>query len=129
MRVLTLIGLLLVCGYPTGASAQVDHVSSPVPISTGNAKLDPGTPCAPIEYPRKARLAEATGITQVQVKVGDLGFPVSSVVVKSAGSSFFHKLLDSAAVRHIWSCRFVLPLYEQSITFIADYDWRPEASQ
>jgi protein TonB len=64
--------------------------------------------CAPTadDYPSAARRAEATGITKVRFTVGADGKLAGAEVVKSAGSSREHKMLDRLAVAKLSECAF-----------------------
>jgi protein TonB len=64
--------------------------------------------CAPTgeDYPAAAARAEATGTTKVRFTIDGQGKVVKAEVVKSAGSSREHRMLDRVAVDKLSTCRF-----------------------
>jgi protein TonB len=64
--------------------------------------------CAPTgeDYPPAAARAEATGTTKVRFTIDGQGKVVKAEVVKSAGSSREHRMLDRVAVDKLSTCRF-----------------------
>ncbi len=64
--------------------------------------------CAPTgeDYPSAALRAEATGLTRIRFTIDGEGHLVKSEIVKSAGSSREHKLLDRVAEQKLSSCKF-----------------------
>jgi len=64
--------------------------------------------CAPTadDYPGAAVRAEATGTTVIRFNIGPDGRLVGADVVKSAGPTREHKLLDRVAVSKLSGCRF-----------------------
>jgi TonB family protein len=57
-------------------------------------------------YPSNARLADATGVTEILVTVNPQGEVVEAEVVKSAGKYREHRELDAASIATIRSCTF-----------------------
>jgi protein TonB len=88
--------------------------------------------CAPSsdDYPSAARRAEATGITKVRFTVGADGKLVGAEVVKSAGPSREHKMLDRVAVSKLSECSFKAGIDENGrpmgASFEVDYVWKLE---
>ncbi len=64
--------------------------------------------CAPgpDDYPPAALRAEATGTTRIRFSIDASGKIVSSEVVRSAGSSREHRLLDRVALTKLSECSF-----------------------
>jgi protein TonB len=64
--------------------------------------------CAPgsDDYPAAARRAEATGSTTIRFAVGADGKVTSAEVVRSAGSTREHKMLDRVALSKLSECMF-----------------------
>jgi protein TonB len=64
--------------------------------------------CAPgpDDYPAAAARAEATGTTRVRFTIDGNGKLVKAEVVKSAGSTREHKMLDRVAVDKLSNCKF-----------------------
>jgi len=88
--------------------------------------------CAPTgdDYPAAARRAEATGTTKVKFTVGADGKLANVEVVRSAGPSREHKMLDRVAVAKLSECRFQAgrdtsgkPVGD---SFEVDYVWKLE---
>lgn len=61
--------------------------------------------CTP-DYPDAARFAGATGLTVLRVSVNANGWPTGSEIVKSAGTTPVHKMLDEET-RKLTSCAFL----------------------
>ncbi|MDP1900938.1 MAG: energy transducer TonB [Rubrivivax sp.] len=64
--------------------------------------------CAPSsdDYPAAARRADATGTTRVRFQVGADGKLAGAEVVRSAGATREHKMLDRLAVAKLSECNF-----------------------
>jgi protein TonB len=88
--------------------------------------------CAPgaEDYPAAARRAEAIGITRLRFTIDAAGALVRSEIVKPAGSSREHRLLDRVAESKLASCYFTAGVDENGRamggTFEVDYVWRLE---
>ena len=88
--------------------------------------------CAPKgeDYPAAATRAEATGTTKVRFTIDSAGKMVKSEVVRSAGSTREHRLLDRVAMEKLGSCNFSPGIDEQGKptggTFDVDYVWKLE---
>jgi protein TonB len=86
--------------------------------------------CAPKDedYPPAAARAEATGTTKVRFAIDGTGALVKAEVVKSAGSSREHKMLDRTAVEKLSQCKFTPGMDENGRpvggTFDVDYVWK-----
>jgi protein TonB len=65
--------------------------------------------CAPTnsDYPAAALRAEATGTTRVRFNVGADGALAGAEVIRSAGPTREHKMLDRVAVSKLSGCKFV----------------------
>lgn len=64
--------------------------------------------CAPTsdDYPAAARRADATGTTRVRFQVGSDGKLAGAEVMRSAGATREHKMLDRLAVSKLSECNF-----------------------
>lgn len=88
--------------------------------------------CAPKgdDYPPAALRAEATGTTKVRFVIDGAGKLIKSEVVRSAGSSREHRLLDRVALEKLSSCNFTPGIDENGKpaggTFEVDYVWKIE---
>lgn len=86
--------------------------------------------CAPKDedYPPAAARSEATGTTKVRFAIDGTGALVKAEVVKSAGSSREHKMLDRTAVEKLSQCKFTPGMDENGRpvggTFDVDYVWK-----
>jgi protein TonB len=126
---------------PPPAPVTVSPAPPPAPVAPPPAPVAPprvaaraavanARECAPTadDYPAAAKRAEATGTTSIRFTVGADGKLVSAEVVKSAGPSREHKLLDRVAVAKLSECRFTPGVDENGKavggTFPVDYVWR-----
>ena len=88
--------------------------------------------CAPRaeDYPAAARRAEATGISRLRFTIDAAGALVRSEIVKSAGLTREHRLLDKVAESKLASCSFTAGVDENGRamggTFEVDYVWKLE---
>jgi protein TonB len=86
--------------------------------------------CAPTgeDYPNAAKRAEATGTTRVRFAIGADGKLTSAEVVKSAGSSREHKMLDRVALSKLSECTFKPGVDENGKpaggSFDVEYVWK-----
>ncbi len=86
--------------------------------------------CAPTadDYPAAARRSEATGTTRVRFSVGADGKLASAQVVKSAGASREHKMLDRLAMTKLSECSFKAGIDENGkavgASFDVEYVWK-----
>lgn len=86
--------------------------------------------CAPSgdDYPAAAVRAEATGTTRLRFTIDGEGRLVKTDIVKPAGPSREHKLLDGTAARMLSQCRFTPGIDEHGrpvgATFEVDYVWK-----
>lgn len=85
------------------ASAPPAPPQAPPRLAQGDARS-----CAPTadDYPPAAVRAEATGTTVIRFTVDATGKLASADVVKSAGPTREHRLLDRVAVTKLSECRF-----------------------
>jgi len=88
--------------------------------------------CAPTsdDYPAAARRAEATGTTRIRFTVGPDGKMTGAEVVRSAGPTREHKLLDRVALAKLGECKFTAGIDEHGKpvggSFDVEYVWRLE---
>ena len=88
--------------------------------------------CAPKgeDYPAAALRAEATGTTKIRFTIDATGKMVKTEVVRSAGASREHRLLDRVATEKLGSCTFSAGIDDQGKpvggTFEVDYVWKTE---
>ena len=86
--------------------------------------------CAPTgdDYPAAARRAEATGTTKIRFNVGADGKLANAEVVKSAGPTREHKMLDRLAQSKLSECSFKAGVDESGKSvggiFDVDYVWK-----
>lgn len=87
--------------------------------------------CAPTgaDYPPAAQRAEATGMTVVRFSIGPDGkLAGTPQVVRSAGSTREHKMLDRVAVTKLSECRFTAGVDENGkpvgASFDVEYVWK-----
>lgn len=86
--------------------------------------------CAPQadDYPAAARRAEATGVTRLRFTIDASGALARTDIVKSAGSSREHRMLDNAAASKLAGCVFTPGIDETGRatggTFDVDYVWK-----
>ena len=64
------------------------------------------TQCARPTYPRAARRVQATGTTRIRFEIDAMGRVVEARVMRSAGPTREHRLLDRAAVDALARCGF-----------------------
>ena len=88
--------------------------------------------CAPKgeDYPAAALRAEATGTTKIRFTIDAAGKLVKTEVLKSAGASREHRLLDRVATEKLAGCSFSPGIDDQGRpvggTFDVDYVWKTE---
>lgn len=86
--------------------------------------------CAPQreDYPAAATRSEATGTTRVRFSIGADGRLANAEVVRSAGSSREHKMLDRTALSKLSECKFAAGTDENGrpvgASFDVDYVWK-----
>jgi protein TonB len=99
---------------------------APPAVAARPAQIQVST-CDKPEYPAAAVRAEATGTTRIQFTVDGQGRVSKAEIVKSAGVSREHKMLDRAAVDALSKCRFTpgIDATGKAVggTTIVDYDW------
>ena len=104
----------------------------PPPRAAARPAIANVSACAPgsEDYPSAARRAEATGTTKVRFTVGADGKLSGAEVVKSAGPSREHKMLDRVAVSKLSECSFKAGIDENGrpvgAAFEVDYVWKLE---
>ena len=128
---------------PTITTTQTPPPAAPVTLAPPPAPAAPAAPpqaarpaianvkaCAPREedYPPAAARAEATGTTKVRFSIDGQGAMVKAEVVKSAGGSREHKLLDRVAVEKLSACKFTPGADESGRpvggSFDVEYVWK-----
>lgn len=130
---------------PTITTTQVAPPVTPVTIQPPPVAAPPAPPaprmaarpaianvqaCAPRndDYPSAAVKAEATGTTKISFTVGADGKLASSQIVRSAGPSREHKMLDRLALSKLSECAFRPGSDENGRpvggTFEVDYVWK-----
>lgn len=88
--------------------------------------------CAPRgeDYPAAARKVEATGTTRLRFTIDATGALMRTEVVRSAGASREHRLLDNTAASMLAGCAFTAGIDENGRaaggTFEVDYVWKLE---
>jgi len=86
--------------------------------------------CAPKteDYPGAAIRAEATGTTKVRFTIDATGKMIKAEVVKSAGSSREHRMLDRVAIDKLSTCKFKPGIDENGKatggSFDVEYVWK-----
>lgn len=80
--------------------------------------------CLHEPYPKAAAQAGVVGTTILSFSLDADGYLDHTMLIKSAGTSREHKLLDAAAVRMLWSCTFYRPDVPGAIVQ-ATYTWKP----
>jgi len=101
----------------------VAHVSPKPLVSNMQA-------CAPSsdDYPSAARRAETTGTTRVRLTIGTDGKLVNAEIVKSAGPSREHKMLDRTVLAKLSECAFKAATDETGkpvqASLDVDYVWK-----
>ena len=87
-------------------------------------------PAAAAAEPAAATRAEVTGTTKIRFTIDSAGKMVKSEVVRSAGSTREHRLLDRVAMEKLGNCNFTPGIDEQGKptggTFDVDYVWKLE---
>jgi protein TonB len=110
-------------------------VAAPAPPAPPRAAAKPVianvNDCAPTsdDYPAAAKRAEATGTTRIRFTVGPDGrLAGQPEIVKSAGSSREHKMLDRLAASKLSECKFRAGVDENGkpmgASFDVDYVWK-----
>ncbi len=119
---------------PPAAPAPPAPPTPPAPPPRAAAKPAIGNvgACAPKndDYPAAAVRAEATGTTRVRFVIDGSGKMIKAEVVKPAGSSREHRMLDRIAVDKLSTCTFTAGIDEQGKpvggTFDVEYVWKLE---
>jgi len=134
---------------PTITTTQVAPPPAPVTVSPAPAIAPPAPPappraaarpaianvqsCAPTgdDYPAAARRAEATGTTRIRFTVGADGrLAGTPEIVRSAGSTREHKMMDRVAAAKLAECTFKPGVDENGKptggSFDVEYVWKLE---
>jgi protein TonB len=86
--------------------------------------------CAPKseDYPAAALRAEATGITKIRFTIDGTGHLAKAEIVKSAGATREHRMLDRVAADMLSTCKFTPGIDENGKptggTFDVEYVWK-----
>jgi TonB family protein len=96
------LGLAVTCVNAQWVVPPTIIVPAPMP-APHQARLEH---CIPPEYPPAALRAEAQGTTTVELRVRPDGTVAESQVVKSAGESRAHKLMDRVTQDAFRKCKF-----------------------
>lgn len=123
----------LVCGATFAVWAGAQGTQAP---SRGSAKpaIANASACAPTtdDYPAAARRVFAVGSTRVRFSVGPDGGLASAEIVKSAGATREHKMLDRLAMAKLRECKFTAGVDETGrptgASFDVEYRWRIEGA-
>lgn len=121
---------------PAVAIAPPPGPPTPAPPAPPRAAAKPAIAnvqaCAPKneDYPAAALRAEATGVTKIRFTIDGAGKLVKTDVVKSAGPSREHRLLDRVAAEKLSGCTFTPGIDENGKavggTFDVEYVWKVE---
>ncbi|WP_374562954.1 energy transducer TonB [Ideonella sp.] len=114
------------------SATNTTPVAPPQPRAVAKPAIANVLACAPgsDDYPAAARRAEATGLTRLRFTIDAAGALVRSEIVKSAGLTREHRLLDKVAESKLASCHFTAGVDENGRaiggTFEVDYVWKLE---
>lgn len=117
---------------PPPPPVQAPPPPPPPPRVAARPAIADAKACAPTgdDYPAAARRAEATGISSIRFTVGADGKMTGAEVVRSAGPSREHKLLDRTALSKLSECSFRAGNDEHGKpiggSFQVDYVWKLE---
>jgi protein TonB len=127
---------------PTITTTQAAPPPAPVAIGPPTAPVDVPAPvaarpaianvasCAPRseDYPSAALRAEAAGMTRIRFTIDGESKLVKTEIVKSAGGSREHRLLDRVAAEKLSTCRFTAGIDANGRavggTFDVEYVWK-----
>jgi len=114
---------------PAPAAPPAPPAPAPARVNAKPAIANAGA-CAPKgeDYPPAAQRAEATGTTVVRFTIGPEGRLTDSAIVRSAGSTREHKMLDRVALAKLKECRFTAGADENGrpvgASFDVEYVWK-----
>jgi protein TonB len=103
---------------------------APAPVVAARPAIANIATCAPKseDYPAPALRAEATGTTKIRFTIDATGKVAKVEVVKSAGASREHRMLDRVAVDKLSTCRFTPGIDENGKavggSFDVEYVWK-----
>ena len=96
-----------ISALPAAVLAQLEEALSPDPSARAFRKpVAVTSSCQIPAYPEVARRAEATGTTRLGFHIRADATRIDGDIVRSAGPSAAHKLLDMAALLALMTCRF-----------------------
>jgi periplasmic protein TonB len=119
------ISLVLTPALTCAQAQPAPVVAAPLPAAT--PPIPASTGCVLEPYPVASVAAAATGRTILGFSVDENGYLFHTTVIRTAGASREHKLLDAAAVRSLWTCRFAKPERSNAL-FRMEYTWELPAS-
>lgn len=115
---------------PPAPPAPPAPVAPPAPRRVAQPAIANVGECAPKneDYPPAAQRANATGTTSIQFTVGADGKMTGAEIVRPAGSSREHRLLDRLALAKLSECNFKPGVDESGKpvggSFRVDYVWK-----
>jgi protein TonB len=119
---------------PTAPTPIIAAPAAPAPPAPARVAARPAianaSSCAPTQddYPAAARRAEATGITRVRFTIDERGKLVKVDLLKSAGASREHRMLDKVAIDKLGECTFKPGTDDTGkavgASFDVDYVWK-----
>lgn len=115
------LSLVLLVLAPVQAEAQQGMIQVLPPPAIVRVTL-PST-CSLEPYPNAAIRAMATGSTTLAFSMDGEGYLRHTAILRSAGASPEHKLLDAASARTLWNCRFPRP-ERTNVQYNVTFDWR-----
>ncbi|MFO1338240.1 MAG: TonB family protein [Burkholderiaceae bacterium] len=123
-------------GAPSPVGLADTPVTTPLTSATPRMVAKPAIAnvqaCAPRgeDYPAAARKVEATGTTRLRFTIDAAGAVMKTEVVRPAGATREHRLLDSTAASMLAGCAFTAGIDENGRavggTFEVDYVWKLE---
>jgi len=115
---------------PPAPPVQAPPAPPPPPRVAARPAIANASACAPTgdDYPRAALRTEATGTTTIRFSIDAAGKLAGTQVVKSAGASREHKMLDRVALEKLSSCTFTAGQDENGrpvgASFDVEYVWK-----
>lgn len=113
--------------------AQLTTWGQSISPQTTNIRLP--TICAPndADYPYFARISNTIGTTKVKFTINEKGKVTGTSILKSAGDSAYHKLLDEVSQKKINTCTFSPALSSDGKPIAGsstvEFDWKLEDPQ
>ena len=113
--------IALLAAAPVQVEAQQGMIQVLPPPTIVRVTLPSTCPLEP--YPNASIRAMATGSTTLAFSMDSEGNLRHTAILRSAGTSPEHKLLDAASVRSLWNCRFPRP-ERTNVHYNVTFDWR-----